>query len=52
MFRLASRFRIVLFQIVIKHKEVIERISGGDETKGSYSSVALIYIGNKNGLNV
>ena len=33
-------------------KEVIERISGGDETKGSCSSVALTYIGNKNGLNV
>lgn len=36
----------------LTNKEVIERISGGDETKGSCSSVALTYVGNKNGLNV
>lgn len=32
--------------------EIIKKISGGDETKGSCSSVALTYIGNKNGLDV
>lgn len=32
--------------------EIIERISGGDETRGSCSSVALTYIGNRNGLDV
>lgn len=36
----------------LTNKEVIERISGGDETRGSCSSLALTYIGNKNGLNV
>ena len=34
-------------------EEIIQKISGGDETeKGSCSSVALSYIGNKNGLDV
>lgn len=32
--------------------EIIERISGGDETRGSCSSVALTYIGNRDGLDV
>lgn len=32
--------------------EIIKKISGGDETKGSCSSVALTYIGNRDGLNV
>ena len=36
----------------LTNDEIIEKISGGDETKGSCSSVALAYIGNKNGLNV
>lgn len=31
--------------------EIIQRISGGDETIGSCSSVALTYVGNKNGLD-
>lgn len=34
-------------------EEIISRVGGGDETtKGSCSSVALAYIGNRNGLNV
>lgn len=36
----------------LTNNEIIEKISGGDETKGSCSSVALTYIGNKNGLDV
>ena len=32
--------------------EIISRISGGDKTDGSCSSVAFAYIGNKNGLDV
>ena len=32
--------------------EIIERIAGGDMTEGSCSSLALAYIGNKNGLDV
>lgn len=36
----------------LTNDEIIEKISGGDETKGSCSSAALAYIGNKNGLNV
>lgn len=36
----------------LTNEEIIQKISGGDETKGSCSSVALTYIGNKNGLNV
>ncbi|MDE7362131.1 MAG: phage minor capsid protein [Oscillospiraceae bacterium] len=33
-------------------EETISRVGGGDITKGSCSSVALAYIGNRNGLNV
>ncbi len=36
----------------ITEEEIIQKISGGDETRGSCSSLALTYIGNKNGLNV
>lgn len=36
----------------LSEKEIINRIGGGDMTKGSCSSVSLAYIGNKNGLNV
>ena len=36
----------------LANNEIIERICGGDETKGSCSSAALTYIGNKNGFNV
>jgi len=36
----------------LTNEEIIQKISGGDETKGSCSSVALTYIGNKNGLDV
>lgn len=36
----------------ITEEEIIRKISGGDETRGSCSSLALTYIGNKNGLNV
>lgn len=36
----------------LTNDEIIEKISGGDETRGSCSSVALTYIGNKNGLDV
>ena len=36
----------------ITEEEIIQKISGGDETGGSCSSLALTYIGNKNGLNV
>lgn len=32
--------------------EIIEKVSGGDKTKGSCSSVAFTYIANKNGLDV
>lgn len=32
--------------------EIIEKLAGGDETKGSCSSLALAYIGNKNGMDV
>ena len=32
--------------------EIIEKISGGDKTKGSCSSTAFTYIANKNGLDV
>jgi len=32
--------------------EIINKISGGDETRGSCSSVAFTYAGNKNGLDV
>lgn len=32
--------------------EIIQKISGGDKTKGSCSSVAFAYIGNKSGLDV
>lgn len=32
--------------------EIIERLAGGDMTKGSCSSLAFAYIGNRNGLNV
>ena len=32
--------------------EIIKRIAGGDKTDGSCSSLALTYIGNKDGLNV
>ena len=32
--------------------EIIERLAGGDMTKGSCSSLAFAYIGNKNGLDV
>lgn len=33
-------------------EQIISRISGGDETRGSCASVALAYIGQKNGLDV
>lgn len=33
-------------------KEIIDRVSGGDMTKGSCASLGLAYIGNKNGLDV
>ena len=33
-------------------EQIIERLAGGDMTKGSCSSLAFSYIGNKNGLNV
>ena len=36
----------------ISDKDIIERIAGGDLTKGSCSSLAFTYIGNKNGLDV
>lgn len=36
----------------LTEKEIVQKISGGDRTNGSCSSVALTYIGNKNGLNV
>ena len=36
----------------ISNKDIIERIAGGDLTKGSCSSLAFTYIGNKNGLDV
>ena len=36
----------------ITEEEIIQKISGGDETRGSCSSLALTYIGNKNRLNV
>ena len=36
----------------ITEEDIIQKISGGDETRGSCSSLALTYIGNKNGLNV
>lgn len=32
--------------------EIIERLAGGDMTKGSCSSLAFAYIGNRNGLDV
>lgn len=32
--------------------EIIERVAGGDMTKGSCSSLAFAYIGNRNGLDV
>lgn len=32
--------------------EIIEKLAGGDKTEGSCSSLALAYIGNKNGLDV
>lgn len=36
----------------ITEEDIIQKIGGGDETRGSCSSLALTYIGNKNGLNV
>ena len=36
----------------ITNEEIIEKIAGGDLTKGSCSSLAFTYIGNKNGLDV
>lgn len=37
---------------VLSEKEIIQKISGGDETEGSCVSVAFAYIANKNGLDV
>lgn len=36
----------------LSESQIIDRLSGGDETKGSCSSLAFAYIGNKCGLNV
>lgn len=36
----------------LTEEKIIERLAGGDMTKGSCSSLAFAYIGNKNGLNV
>lgn len=36
----------------LTNDEIIKRLAGGDKTKGSCSSLALAYIGNKNGLDV
>ena len=36
----------------LTENEIIQKIAGGDETKGSCSSIALTYIGNKIGLDV
>ncbi len=36
----------------LTESEIIQRISGGDMTKGSCSSLALVYAGNKGGLDV
>ena len=36
----------------LSSNEIIQKIAGGDETKGSCSSVALTYIGNISGLDV
>lgn len=36
----------------LSSQEIINRISGGDMTKGSCSSLAFAYIGNKNGIDV
>ena len=40
------------FDAPISDEEIISRLGGGDETKGSCASVALAYIGNKGGYDV
>lgn len=40
------------FKIQPTTNEIIERLSGGDKTKGSCSSLAFAYVGNKSGLDV
>lgn len=36
----------------LSESEIIEKIAGGDLTKGSCASVGLAYVGNKNGLDI
>lgn len=36
----------------LTNEEIIQKVSGGDKTKGSCSSVSFAYIANKNGLDV
>ena len=36
----------------LRETEIIERIGGGDKTKGSCTSLAYAYVGNKIGLDV
>lgn len=43
---------IAVFNKPLKQNEIIERIAGGDKTKGSCSSVAFAYAANKAGFDV
>jgi len=40
------------FETPINEEQIISRLGGGDETRGSCASVALAYIGNKGGYDV
>lgn len=44
--------KVEKLQKILSSDEIIERLSGGDQTDGSCSSLAFSYIGNKNGLDV
>ena len=40
------------FYVIPSESEIINRLSGGDMTKGSCTSLALAYAGNKGGVDV
>lgn len=44
--------QVVSLKEKLSNEQIIDRLAGGDKTKGSCSSLGFAYIGNKNGLDV